>query len=516
MQGYGRLSVKTSIFSLRRLRWKLTLSYTLVTVVALLVLEILVVAVVVIFIYSSSALPQFLAGDIKDTLVPELESNFSRPEPDLEKMRQDLRSYIAGPGSENGGEEIEDGQENANVNFSPEDGQTFVLDDGGNLMVSVPEVDGLSEGERFEARGYDGLTPLIDRALEGEEDLGRLSGRGEGNLMHAVMPIKNGDRVVGVVTNSVQLPDIAAPLAWAIGVSVIALSIPAALLGTIFGFITAQGLTRRLKRLAEAAKSWGGGDFSVKTKDRSKDELGQLSRGLNQMAGELETLLQTRQELATLEARNRFARDLHDSVKQQVFATSLQIATARSLIEQNPEAAEEHLFQATDLVQGAQKELNVLIHEMRPAALEDKGLSAALGEYTAKWSERSEIPAEFHSRGEREILLETEQAIFRVAQEALANVTKHSEAEKAEVDLIYTAENLTLRVTDDGVGFAPERNPDEGFGLRSMRERLVKLGGHVNVESAPGRGTRVTCLCPLAKPSKEEKGERSWLPWTNR
>jgi NarL family two-component system sensor histidine kinase LiaS len=279
--------------------------------------------------------------------------------------------------------------------------------------------------------------------------------------------------------------------------------IPAAFLGTIFGFFTAWGLTRRLRRLALAAQSWSQGDFSVVTRDRSKDELGQLSRELNDMAAQLESLIQAKGEFATLEARNRFARDLHDSVKQQVFATSLQIAAARALIERDTQSAEHHLSQADELVRQAQKELNVLIAEMRPAALEGKGLASALREYVGRWSQGAEIPADLRVQGERETPLEVEQTLFRVAQEALANVARHSGAEHAEVDLIYTASTVTLRVADDGRGFDPAQGPGGGFGLQSMRERLVRLGGHVDVESTPGKGTHVTCVCPL----DEERGK---------
>ena len=225
------------------------------------------------------------------------------------------------------------------------------------------------------------------------------------------------------------------------------------------------------------------------------------------MAGQLENLLETRGELATLEARNSFARDLHDSVKQQVFATSLQIAAARALIEQDKEAAESHLARADELVRLAQKELNVLIHEMRPAALEGKGLPAALSDYAANWSRRSEIPAEVSVRGERETPLEVEQALFRVAQEALANVARHSGAKSVEVDLTYGVNDLTLRVADDGRGFDPTKRSQEGFGLQSISERLEKLGGRVDVESAPGEGTRVVCVCPLTGASGEEGKE---------
>jgi NarL family two-component system sensor histidine kinase LiaS len=221
------------------------------------------------------------------------------------------------------------------------------------------------------------------------------------------------------------------------------------------------------------------------------------------MAAQLENLMQTRQELATLEARNRFARDLHDSVKQQVFATSFQVAAARALIESDAQAAESHLAQADELVRQAQKELNVLIGEMRPAALEGKGLAGALRDYVRGWSQSAEIPAEVHVRGEREVPLQTEQALFRVVQEALANVARHSGAKRAEVDLIYTANTLTLRVSDDGRGFDPAGDPGDGFGLQSMRERMEGLGGRVSVESAPGEGTRVTCVCPLDDSGRE-------------
>jgi NarL family two-component system sensor histidine kinase LiaS len=262
-------------------------------------------------------------------------------------------------------------------------------------------------------------------------------------------------------------------------------------------------MTRRLQRLARAAQAWSRGDFSVAVKDRSKDEIGQLSRELNQMAAQLEGLIQARQELATLETRNRFARDLHDSVKQQVFATSFQVAAARALIEDDSRAAEAHLAQAEELARQAQRELNVLIGELRPAALEGKGLSSALRDYVEDWSRRAEILAEVHVRGEREIPLEVEQALFRVAQEALANVAKHSGAGNVEVDLVYAPGSLTLRVDDDGRGFDPARNPDGGFGLQSMHERLEKLGGRVEIESVQGKGTTITCVCPLEDSSKD-------------
>jgi two-component system, NarL family, sensor histidine kinase LiaS len=487
-------------FALRRLRWKLTLSYTLVAAVTLLALELILAGALTAFL-NSDFLPRLVAQNIRDEVAPHLEKPMRQNPPDTEAVRRRL-DLFASNSSVRGIDSLPPPPTSLG-DYSAYWGAFFVVDDEHRLLVSVPEVRGIPEGERFDAGRLNGLQPLVNAGLSGEENSGQLSSNVEGQVL-TVTPIEGEKgKIAGVLVGTMRLPNLTAPLLITVGISAIFLAVPAAFLGALFGFFTAWGLTRRIGRLARAARSWSRGDFSVTTKDRSRDELGQLSRELNSMAAELENLLQARGELATLETRNRFARDLHDSVKQQVFATSLQIAAARALIEKDTHSAESHLSQADELVRQAQKELNVLIQEMRPAALEGKGLATALREYVARWSEGAEIPADFRVGGEREVPLEVEQALFRVAQEALANVARHSDAGHAEVDLVYTKNTVTLRVADDGRGFDPSRNPGGGFGLQSMRERLVKLGGHINVESAPGKGTRVEGFCPLQK-----KGEQ--------
>jgi signal transduction histidine kinase len=498
--------VKTSIFSLRRLRWKLTLSYTLVTVAAVVLLELVLLVALVAFV-QSGALPALLADQMRQEYAPTLAPHLAEDPPDKQAIDNSLEDMASQSGLEavrppSGGLRAD-----SDWNFSPFEGYIFVVDEDRRFISSVPELEE-AEGRRFETAPSPGLRPLVTAALNGEEGLGDLSANAPNNQLAMAVPVRGEDgRVVGALGGIMQLPNLTGPLIGIIAGSAAALIIPAAILGTIFGFLTAWGITRRIQRLGQAAQSWSRGDFSTEVKDRSKDELGQLTRELNSMAGQLENLIQARGELATLEARNRFARDLHDSVKQQIFATSMQIAAARAFVNKSPEEAEEHLAQAHELVRQAQKELNVLIHEMRPAALGDKGLAKALREYAAKWSEGSEIPSEVHVRGEREVPLETEQTAFRIVQEALANVAKHSEAQSVELDLVYTPDNLTLRVTDDGHGFDPAQNPGEGFGLQSMRERSVRRGGYINVESAPGKGTRITCVVPLDGTPPEKGGK---------
>jgi two-component system, NarL family, sensor histidine kinase LiaS len=488
------------VFALRRLRWKLTLSYTLVAAVTLLALE-LILAGAVVAVMNSDLPPWLIAQSLRDEVAPRLEKPIRQNPPDTDTIRRRLDAFASRSGVR--GIDRPTPPPTSLGDYAAYGGALFVVDDERRLLVSVPQVRGIREGERFDAEKVNGLQPLVNAGLGGEENSGALSSNVDGQVL-TVTPIegKKG-KVAGALVGTLRLPNLTAPLLVTVGISAIFLAVPAAVLGALFGFFTAWGLTRRIGRLARAARSWSRGDFSVTTRDRSKDELGQLSRELNSMAADLENLLQARGELATLEARNRFARDLHDSVKQQVFATSLQIAAARALISKNADSAEAHLSQADELVRQAQKELNVLIQAMRPAALEGKGLATALREYVARWSEGAEIPADFRVQGEREAPLEAEQSLFRMAQEALANVARHSGAGHADVDLVYTKNTVTLRVADDGRGFDPSRNPGGGFGLQSMRERLVRLGGHVNVESAPGKGTRVEGFCPLREKGKE-------------
>src|SRR5581483_6351470 len=147
--------------------------------------------------------------------------------------------------------------------------------------------------------------------------------------------------------------------------SLIIITVIAAIAGLVFGYLTARGLTQRLKKLAAASDRWSRGDFSAIAVDTSEDELGQVARQLNRMAEQLRNLLQARQKLATLEERNRLARDLHDSVKQQIFAISMQIAAVKVLLKKDIGAAEARLNEAEKLVRQAQHELTSLIRELR-------------------------------------------------------------------------------------------------------------------------------------------------------
>jgi NarL family two-component system sensor histidine kinase LiaS len=142
-------------------------------------------------------------------------------------------------------------------------------------------------------------------------------------------------------------------------------------------------------------------------------------------------------------------------------------------------------------VRQAQQELTGLIQELRPAALEDKGLTTALREYVADWSRQSNIAAEVRVRSEQSLPLLLEQTLFRVTQETLSNIARHSGATAMEVYLAWEGDQVTLTISDNGRGFNPATANGKGVGLRSMRERVEAVGGQLTVTSQPGAGTQV-------------------------
>lgn len=224
----------------------------------------------------------------------------------------------------------------------------------------------------------------------------------------------------------------------------------------------------------------------------------ELARRQNEaLLGELREAQHQLRALAADEERGRIARDLHDSAKQQAFALSAQLDAARSRLRQSPEVAEHHLLQAEQLADSLRQELAALILDLRPPALGDGGLAAALGTYAARWSEHTGIAAEVTAEGECQLPAAFEGPLLRIAQEALANAGRHSGARHVNITLELSSSRVGMEVADDGRGFDQEQ-VRAGVGLASMRERATALpGGTLAVESRPGAGTRVSVWARL-------------------
>ena len=208
-------------------------------------------------------------------------------------------------------------------------------------------------------------------------------------------------------------------------------------------------------------------------------------------------LYEQAQDKAALEERQRLARELHDSVSQALYGIALGTRTARTLLDRNPAQASEPLDYVLSLTDTAMEEMRALILELRPESLEREGLSPALRKLAEATQHRQRLIVQAHVCNEPEIPVESKQALYRIAQEALHNAVKHAHATTLDLTLETAADTVTLTVADDGTGFDPGGNFPGHLGLRSMRERMTRLGGDLSITSAPGKGTTVQATLPI-------------------
>lgn len=252
----------------------------------------------------------------------------------------------------------------------------------------------------------------------------------------------------------------------------------------IFAFLIVFGLassiflaawvTRRLRRIERAASAWSRGDFSNRINDHARDEIGGLSDMLDRMALDLRSLLRSRSQLAALAERQRLARDLHDTVKQKVFALSLQLAAAR---EGGADGArqQQRLAEAATLVEEIQRELGDQLRELREDAGAAEDLVPELQRRLDDFARRSglevlpSLPAQLNLKP-----AQTE-SVLRIVDEALANAWRHSSATQVRVDVRRSDRWVELVIADDGHGGA--RESSLGMGIANMRQRAAGLPG---------------------------------------
>lgn len=207
-------------------------------------------------------------------------------------------------------------------------------------------------------------------------------------------------------------------------------------------------------------------------------------------------LFEATQQKAALEERQRLARELHDSVSQALFGIGLGARTARSVIESDPERAIPPLDYVLSLAEAGLAEMRALIFELRPEALKEEGIVAALQKQVAALRARYGIEVEATLDAVGEIRLETEEALYRIAQEALHNTVKHARATWVNLTLTRDAGGIHVLIVDNGRGFDTSGNFPGHLGLHTMRERAERLGGTYTLTSAPGKGTRIEVNVP--------------------
>jgi PAS domain S-box-containing protein len=202
-------------------------------------------------------------------------------------------------------------------------------------------------------------------------------------------------------------------------------------------------------------------------------------------------------DLAANEERSNLARELHDSVTQALFSMGLTLRTVELLLDRDPVAARARLGELRELQNDALAEMRALIFELRPRGLETDGLAQALRNHGAAVQGRTGIAVAVEIRIEDRLPLDTEEALYRISQEALHNVVKHANARSARIRLRRSGQDVKLTVEDDGQGFDPAVVSGTRLGLSGMRQRAERVGGRLAIGRRRGGGTRVAVTLHL-------------------
>lgn len=270
--------------------------------------------------------------------------------------------------------------------------------------------------------------------------------------------------------------------------SVLLLSVP---IGIACGLVAARYVTRQLQKMNEVTESWRQGNFDARIALPSDDVLIRHSQHLNAMAQDLELFLSLKQNIALSDERNRVARELHDTVKQKLFALGLQLATAKT----KPaamEAASEHILEAETITREAQHDLMEIITQLRPAGTSDTSLYERIGMIADDFKRRFDVSIELNCSDPVQCNAPTEHHVLRIVQESLMNAVRHGKASKIAIASKIDQDIATLTIADNGGGFDVAKKT-HGFGITSMRDRTRDLPeGKFEILSAAQEGTRIT------------------------
>ncbi|MFC5402795.1 sensor histidine kinase [Cohnella soli] len=277
------------------------------------------------------------------------------------------------------------------------------------------------------------------------------------------------------------------------------------------GYWIGQRKQRKLDQLELAMKQASAGNWESRLPVQQGDVFSGVNRAFNELLGGLESrmkLLQqlgereitedaTLQETAVLEERKRLARDLHDTVSQQLFALHMSASSLPMLLERDKDHAKQVMEQLIAMSSTAQKQMRGLIAQLRPLELQGRTLEEALGRWFPDYCRQNGLQGTLEAELVVRLSEAKEHQLFLIIQEAMANVVKHAEAKHVRLLLGIVGRQVTLSIEDDGTGFRSEQVRTGAYGLFTMRERAQRLGGEAEIVTKPGAGTRVRVALPL-------------------
>lgn len=221
-------------------------------------------------------------------------------------------------------------------------------------------------------------------------------------------------------------------------------------------------------------------------------------KSLQRMADEKTELAKSAHKAATIEERQRLARDLHDSVSQQLFALTMMSEAALNQLETDPLVAKEHLEEVIHAGLTAQTEMRALLLHLRPVYLSGDSLPKGIHKLIEELKQKSQIKFNVFITEDLILSEATEEHVFRIIQEALANILRHADASEVKIDISKRSKELFIHIRDNGKGFNINQHDDKkaSFGLKTMQERSEELGGTFTVRSNIEQGTYIDIRIP--------------------
>ncbi|UCD08183.1 MAG: HAMP domain-containing protein [Dehalococcoidales bacterium] len=275
---------------------------------------------------------------------------------------------------------------------------------------------------------------------------------------------------------------------------IVIVSAALATLGTVGILIMMQNSMSPILQLTKTTREIGRtGELITTSMEERSDEVGQLSQSFDEM---IERLQSMEGRLATVaeEERNRLARDLHDAVSQTLFSASLIAEVLPTLWENDPVKGKERLEEVRQLTRGALAEMRTLLLELRPSALIEAELPHLLEQLAESITGRTRIPITVTIEGDYILPDDTKIGFYRIAQEALNNVAKHSEATDVIVSLICDKDKISLKIKDNGTGFDVDAISPESLGVGIMQERAADINAEIWINSQEGEGTEIAVI----------------------
>lgn len=286
-----------------------------------------------------------------------------------------------------------------------------------------------------------------------------------------------------------------------------------------FGYWAAQRIGRRIDTLHLSLKQASNGNFSVRITEGGHNSFIEVYREFNELAEQMEEKMKWLQmrgeeyvmtesasnEAAVLEERKRLARDLHDTVSQQLFAIHMCASSLPKLQQVDSERADSVLEQLVQMSNLAQKQMRNFIAQLRPMELEGRTLYEALDKWFPDYCRQNNLQGELEWRLKERLSEAKEHQLFLIAQEAMANIVKHARASGCTLTLSENERQIVMILQDDGAGFKADEVKRGSYGLSTMQERAQKLGGAAEIWSKPGGGTRVKVTIPKMLRGEQEQ-----------